>query len=43
MLIDNGKIIVEEHDIVAIFYDHYINLVAKSSEEKPRNYISGNN
>ena len=32
-------IIEEEHDLVGIFNDHYINLAKKSSGEKPRNYL----
>ena len=31
MLIDNGKVIVEERDLAETFNDHYINIVEKSS------------
>ena len=37
MLIDNGMVIVEEHALVETFNDHYINIVKKSSAEKPSN------
>ena len=43
MLIGNGKVIVEEHNLVETFNDPYIDLVEKSSEEKPRNYVSDTN
>ena len=29
MLIDNGKVIVEENDLVEKFNEHYINIVEK--------------
>ena len=31
MLIDNGKVIVEESDFVETFNDHYVNIMQKSS------------
>ena len=34
MLIDNGKVIVEESDLVETFNDQYINIVEKSSGQK---------
>ena len=34
ILIDNSKVIFEEHDLVEIFYGHL---------EKPRNYVSNTN
>ena len=37
MLIDNGKVIVEESDLVEKFNDHYINIVEKSSGQIPCN------
>ena len=40
MLIDNGNIIVEEHGLVEIFNDHYNKYNQKSSDKKPRNYVS---
>ena len=43
MLIDNGKVIAEEHDLAETINDHYINIVAKSSGEKPHNYVSDTN
>ena len=43
MLIDNGKVIVEESDLVETFNDHYINIVEKSSEQKPSNFFSDTN
>ena len=43
MLIGNGKVIVEEHDLVETFNHIYINMVEKSSGEKPRNYVSETN
>ena len=33
MLIDNGKVIVQESDLVEKFNDHYINIVEKSSDK----------
>ena len=33
ILIDNGKVIVEESDLVETFNNHYINIVEKSSEQ----------
>ena len=35
MLTDNGKVIVEERDLVETFNDHYIDIVEKSSGQKP--------
>ena len=43
MLIDNGKVIIEESDLVEKFSDHYINIVEKSSGQKPCNFISDTN
>ena len=43
MLIDNGKVIVEESDLVEKFNDHYINIVEKSSGQKPCNFVSDTN
>ena len=43
MLIDNGKVIVEESDLVETFNDHYINIVEKSSGQKPSNFFSDTN
>ena len=43
MLIDNGKVIVEESDLVETFNDHYINIVEKSSGQKPCNFVSDAN
>ena len=40
MLIDNGKVIVEERDLAETFNDHYINIVEKSSGQKPCNFVS---
>ena len=40
MLIDNAKVIVEESDLVETFNNHYINIVEKSSEENPYNFVS---
>ena len=34
MLIDNGKVIVEESDLVETFNGQYINIVEKSSGQK---------
>ena len=34
MLIDSGKVIVEESDLVETFNNHYINIVEESSGEK---------
>ena len=36
-------IVQEEHVLVEIFNDHYINLAEKSSGEKPRNYLCESN
>ena len=33
MLIDNGKVIVEENDLVETFNDHYINIIRSSRPE----------
>ena len=35
MLINNGKVIVEESDFVETFDDHYINIVERSLGQKP--------
>ena len=43
MLIDNGKVIVEENDLVEKFNDHYINIVEKSSGQKLCNFVSDTN
>ena len=43
MLIDNGKVIVEEHDLAETVNDHCINIVEKSSGEKRGNYVSDTN
>ena len=43
MLIDNGKVIVEEKDLVGKFNDQYINIVEKSSGQKPCNFVSDTN
>ena len=43
MLIDNGKDIVEESDLAEKFNDHYINIVEKSSGQKPCNFVSDTN
>ena len=40
MLIDNGKVIVEERDLAETFNNHYINLVEKLSRRKPCNFVS---
>lgn len=42
MLIDNSKVIVER-DLVDAFNDLYINIVEKSSGEKPRKNVLGTN
>ena len=42
MLIDNSKVIVER-DLVEAFNDLYINIVEKSSGEKPRKNVLGTN
>lgn len=43
MLVDNGKVIMKEHDLEETFNDHCINKVEKSSRGKPRNYVSDAN
>ena len=43
MLIDNGKVIVEGSDLVETFNVHYINIVEKSSRQKPCNFVSNTN
>ena len=43
ILIDNGKAIAEESDLVETFNDHYINIVEKSSGQKPCNFVSDTN
>ena len=40
MLIDNGKVIVEESDLVEKIDDHYINIVEKSSGQKNCKFAS---
>ena len=39
MLINNGKVIIEESDLVETFNDHYINIVEKLSGQTPCNFI----
>ena len=36
---DSGKVIVEESDLVETFNNHYINIVEKSSRQKPFDFI----
>ena len=43
MLIDDGKVIVEESDLVEIFNEHSINIVEKSLRQKPCNFVSDAN
>ena len=43
MLTDNGKVIVEESDLVETLNDHYINIVEKSSGQKPCNFALDRN
>ena len=43
MLIDNGKDIIEESDLVETFNDHYINIIEKSSVQKPCNFVLDTN
>ena len=43
MLIDNGKVIVEKSDLIETFNDHYINIVEKSSGQKPCKFVSDTN
>ena len=43
MLIDNGKVIVKETDVVENFNDRYINIMEKSSGQKPCNFVSDKN
>ena len=40
MLINNGEVIVEVHDLVEKFNDNYVKKIEKSSGEKSRSYIS---
>lgn len=40
MLINNGEVIVEVHDLVEKFNDNYVKIIEKSSGEKSRSYIS---
>lgn len=40
MLINNGEVIVEVHDLVEKFNDNYVQKIEKSSGEKSRSYIS---
>ena len=40
MLIDNGKVIVEERDLAETFNDHHTNIVEKSSGQKRSNFVS---
>ena len=39
MLTDNGKAIIEERYLAETFNDHYINMVEKSSGQKPCNFV----
>ena len=39
MLINNGKVIIEESDLVKTFNDHHINIVEKLSGQKPCNFV----
>ena len=41
MLIGNRKVIFKEKNLIETFNDHYINIVEKSSGEKPCNYVLG--
>ena len=43
MLTDYGKVTVAESDLVETFNDHYINIVEKSSGQKPCNFVSETN
>ena len=43
MLIDNGNVIVEESNLVETFNDHYVNIVEKSSRQKPCNIVLDTN
>ena len=43
MLTDNCKVIVEESYLVEKFNDLYINVVEKSSRQKPYNFVSDTN
>ena len=43
MLTDYGKVTVEESNLVETFNDHYINIVEKSSGQKPGNFVSETN
>ena len=43
MLIDNGKVIVEESVLVEKFNDRYINIVEKYSGQKPHNFVFDTN
>ena len=43
MLIDNGKDTIEESDLVETFNDHYINIIEKSSGQKPCNFVLDTN
>ena len=43
MLIDNGKVIIEESDLAEKFSDHYINIVEQSLGQKPCNFVSDTN
>ena len=42
MLTDNGKVIVDESDLVEAFNDHYINIVEKLTEQKTSQLCFGN-
>ena len=43
MLIDDGKVIVEESGLVETFNDRYLNIVEKSFGQKPCNFVSDTN
>ena len=43
MITDYGKVTVAESDLVETFNDHYINIVEKSSGQKPCNFVSETN
>ena len=43
MIFDGKKIITNETELVELFKDHYINIVGKSSGEKPRQVTRDNN
>ena len=43
MIFDGKKIITNETELVELFKNHYINIVGKSSDEKPRQVARDNN